>query len=98
MVNSVKERVCVSVEASWYVLVGVPGACSRDCSSLTRFFPAGDDEEGRSTRDEIRLSKSSVRLDREGVGETNWIVSQSLAIKKHDYCLPLPHLNFGGCL
>lgn len=68
----------MSVEASWYDLVdlvGVPGAASRGCSSLMRFFPAGDDEEGRSTRDEIRLSRSSVRLAREGVGAANFTFS-----------------------
>jgi len=87
----------VSVEASWYNFVGgVPGALSRDCSSLTRCFPAGDDEAGRSTRDEIRLSKSSVRLAREGVGEASWIVSQSLVIQKVGSHLPLRHLSSGG--
>lgn len=77
---------------------GVPGALSRDCSSLTRCFPAGEDEDGRSTRDEIRLSKSSVRLALEGVGEASWIVSQSLAINTVGCYLPLRHLSSGGGL
>jgi hypothetical protein len=91
----------VSVAASRYLAGGggVPEAPSRNCSLLlTRFFPAGDDGDGRSTSDEIKLSRSSVRLTLEGVGAASWIVSQLLAITNIGFCLPLQHLDSGDGL
>lgn len=46
----------------------------------------------------MRLSRSSVRLTREGVGEASWIVSQSLAIKQAGLYVPLRHPDSGGDL
>lgn len=51
-------------------LLGESETC--ELSPLARFLPAGDAEEGRSTRDEIRLSSSSALLavlNRDGDGE-----------------------------